>query len=192
MEARWRTTKARLDHGAGGIAMTTRWLRIVLLLGLMVIAARRESLACSCARTNPCQAAGHADSVFSGTVSSIEMVPANESSTQLFIVRINVEQAFVNAPRPVASLTMDISSCTFSFELGQRYLVYANNRSGKLTTSSCSRTRRFEITNVPADKTTLSVFFPFGFRPQSFEQEVDLSDAKACRQFDFSIRRNRV
>jgi hypothetical protein len=153
-------------------------------------------------------------------------------------------------------LTMDFSSCTFSFKVGQQYLVYAYNRSGKLTTTSCSRTRpladaaddlrhlstmgdpanlgriyshitesrrhpaedrfldygpvegvlvsvrgaafarngvtsadgRYEIAGLPAGETTLSIIFPFGFQPESFEQQVDLSDVKACRQFDFSIR----
>jgi hypothetical protein len=255
MEARGCTTQARLDHAAGdGIAMTPRSLRIVILIGFVVLAARRDSFACSCGITNPCQAAGYADSIFSGTVSSVEMVA--DSNPQEFVVRINVDQAFVNAPRPTAILIMDVSSCTYSFKVGQPYLVYADNKSGKLTTSSCSRTRplneatedlrylstmsraanlgrisgriteerrnpaedrfvdygpvegvpvsvrgasfvrngvtgtdgRYEITNLPAGKTTLSILFPFGFRPESFDKEVDLSDAKACRQFDFSIR----
>lgn len=234
--------------------MTSRGLRIGLLAGVMFVAARGESLACSCARTNACQAAGHADAVFTGTVASVEMV--SESNPQSVVVRINVEQAFVNAPPPVATLTMDISGCTFSFKAGQQYLVYAYNRSGKLTTSSCSRTRpladaaedlrylstmresanqsrihgriteerrhpaenmfvdygpvegvavsvrgdafvgngvtgadgRYEIAHLPAGKARVSIIFPFGFQPESFEEEIDLSDVKACRQFDFSIR----
>lgn len=237
--------------------MTGRCVRIVVLLGLIVVGAHRESFACSCASTNPCQATGYADSIFSGRVASVEMLPPAESTPeQRIVVRINVEHGFVNAPGPVAILSMDFSSCTFSFKVGQQYLVYANNRSGKLTTSSCSRTRpladasddlrylstmsdlanlgrihgritetrrhpaedrfvdygpvegilvsvrgaavarngvtnadgRYEIANLPAGKTTLSIIFPFGFQPESFEQEVDLSDVKACRQFDFSIR----
>jgi hypothetical protein len=236
--------------------MITRRLRIVLLSVLVIVAARQESFACSCGLTTACQAAGYADAIFSGTVASIDRVPGDENAPQQFVVRIKVEQAFVNAPGPVVTLTMDFSSCTFSFKSGERYLVYASNRSGTLTTSSCSRTRpladaaedlrylstfrdpenqrriygqireerrhpaedsfvdygpvesipvsvhaaafarnaitgadgRYEIADLPAAKATVSIIFPFGFQPQSFEEEIDLSDVKACRQFNFLIR----
>jgi len=237
--------------------MTRRYVRVVLLLTLMIVAAGRESLACSCPSANPCQAVGYADAVFSGTVVSIQMVsPTDGSSQQLVVVRINVEQGYVNPPQPVATLTMDTSSCTYSFKVGQQYLVYASNKSGHLTTSSCSRTRpfkeaaedlkylatmrsaenasrirgritesrrnpaesqfvdygpvegivvsvrgaafvrnvvtgadgRYEVTNVPAGKSTVSILTPFGYEPESFQQDIDLADGKACRQFDLSIR----
>jgi len=237
--------------------MTTRRLRIPFLAAFVIVAAHRESFACSCGITTACQAAGYADAIFSGTVASIDRAPASENAPQQFVVRINVEQGFVNAPGPVVTLTMDFSSsCTFSFTLGEKYLVYAYSRSGTLTTSSCSRTRpladaaddlrylssfrapgnqsriygriteerrhpaedrfvdygpvesipvsvrgaafarngitdadgRYEIANLPAGKATVSIIFPFGFQPQSFEEEIDLSDVKACRQFNFSIR----
>lgn len=237
--------------------MTGRCVPVTLFFAVMTVAAGREADACSCGITNPCQAAGYADAIFSGTVVSVEMASPNTGAAQQFItVRMDVDENFVNATQRVATLTMDLSSCTYSFKAGQRYLVYAYNKSGYLTTSSCSRTRpladaaddlrylssmrnaanasrihgqitesrrhpaedqsvdygplegitvtvrssgfvgnsvtgadgRYEIANLPAAKATMSILFPFGYEPESFEQDVDLADTKACREFNFAIR----
>jgi hypothetical protein len=75
-------------------------------------------------------------------ISSVEMMRTTDGTAATTGRGAHKRRAWVRAStRPVATLTMDFSSCTFSFKVGQQYLVYAYNRSGKLTTTSCSRTR---------------------------------------------------
>ena len=103
--------------------------------------------ACECVTIGPsCQAAWTADAVFAGTVRSIDAaadaagrVPGAAPMT----VQFDIDQAFINSARGPAHLVYEpLSTCTYRFVAGQKYLVYASkDADGRLRASVCSRTR---------------------------------------------------
>lgn len=46
---------------------------------------------------------------------------------------------------------------------------------------------RFELTNVPVGKTTISVLAPFGFDVRHLTYEIDITDLRACSLQDFTL-----
>lgn len=241
--------------------MTPKWLRALVVMSALVVAAENDALACSCMRSGPpCQAAWTADVVFAGTVRSMEEIDNNAYGTpyRSVLVRFDVERGFVNAvPGPVEIVTgTGGGDCGYSFATGGRYLVYAwKTPSSRLSTGICSRTRpldeaeedlrylrsipatgtgarvygrinewrrdpaeesgvdygpvegvtvsvrgpaflrdvvtdahdRYEVTNLPAGKATITVVPSFGFDSRSLEGELDLRDLRACSELNFTI-----
>ena len=47
---------------------------------------------------------------------------------------------------------------------------------------------RFEISNLPVGKSTISVVPPFGFEPSPFEREIDIADPRACSLVDITLQ----
>lgn len=118
---------------------------IFCALCVLTVATTNSASACDCATSPPCQAARDADVVFVGTVRSIGVTDRDIGGNprQSIVVKLNVEQGFVNASVGTATITMDLgSSCSYSFKTGQKYLVYARKGAdSQLTTSNCSGTR---------------------------------------------------
>jgi hypothetical protein len=103
-----------------------------------------NSLGCSCDGTPnpPCRAYWYSPAVFSGIVTAIR--PFELSAPGQLKVSIKVEQAYKGVGRDqVEVLTGDgqTADCGFPFEVGQRYLVYADNYNDILSTTYCTRTR---------------------------------------------------
>lgn len=130
--------------------MRSAAVRVLMALLAAMGGAAAEAVACSCFPPGPpCQAAWSADAVFSGTVRSIDPVngpDADGSSLTTHIVRFDVPRVFRGiASGPVSVETSDRHTCSYRFEKGQAYLVYATRTaSGALTASICSRTRPLE------------------------------------------------
>ena len=118
-----------------------------LLLVLTVSLAVPSSIeACSCYSSGPaCQAAWSADAIFSGTVRAIDVSEQFNGDRPVLetVVRFDIEQRFLNVPSgPVEIVTDGLSTCSYRFTRGEKYVVYARRRGdGRLTTSICSRTR---------------------------------------------------
>jgi hypothetical protein len=129
--------------------MTRGFNWFVALLVLVMIGVARDALACSCAMSGPpCQSAWYADAVFSGTVLSIEQMDDHDAlgrSWESRVVRFNVQRGFINGPSGTVDVVtgMGGGDCGYRFKVGVQYLVYAskNPASGRLSASSCSRTK---------------------------------------------------
>ena len=94
--------------------------------------------ACSCAVPGlPCEAAWRSDVVFSGRVVSLDS-PAPGTGIR------GVQFAVIASFRGPQLRTIVVGSgggCSYSFKVGESYLVYARHMQGMLTTSICTRTR---------------------------------------------------
>jgi hypothetical protein len=118
----------------------------LLLVMAVSLAVPSATEACSCYSSGPaCQAAWSADAIFSGTVRSIEVSEQFNGNRQVLetVIRFDVEQRFLNVPPgPIEIVTDGLSTCSYRFTRGEKYVVYARRlEDGRLTTSICSRTR---------------------------------------------------
>ena len=122
----------------------TSWRLLVVFLAISAGAAD-HAFACSCIRPGPpCQATWTADVVFAGTVMSIDLVAhPDEFGGQSVVARFDVDRVFVGAVAGSVELEGNtMSTCSYRFEGGKKYLVYASRgEGGRLSASICSRTR---------------------------------------------------
>src|SRR5262245_59604866 len=91
------------------------------------------------------QAVEEADAVFSGEV--IEIIPHLETKEVRFAVLESwkgVETAQVTVESPIGESGGDRRECSFPFEVGKTYLVYASGKEDELQTNTCFRTNRLK------------------------------------------------
>ena len=124
--------------------------QLLALLFLFFIATPIAN-ACTCGGNgSPCESFGTATAVFVGTpIATRTEQPKPEKREDYFAPRtfkFSVEQAYLG----VTGTEIEVSTgfgggdCGYSFELGQRYLVYAYRyESGQLGTSICTSTKPF-------------------------------------------------
>lgn len=102
------------------------------------------AFACSCIPPQPPeQSFDEVDAVFVATVDDIKESPLSTSSLDPKTVFLNVSQSWkgVSNQKITIQTARDSASCGYNFEVGEQYLIYANNTDGKLTTGLCSRTQ---------------------------------------------------
>lgn len=93
-------------------------------------------LACDCAGLSLDQAVKNADVVF--TAEAVEV-----SATSRGEAKLHLERLYKGKSGAVVLMVATGDNCTFTFEKGQRYLVFARAASGgKLQTSICTRTAK--------------------------------------------------
>jgi len=122
-------------------------LRIILLTAVSASAfARVAAATCECKKSlTPNEARKAAEAVFVGTV-----VESHRELTQggyEWRVKLSVEQSWKGAEEDeVVVYVVKNEDCTFSFEAGKRYLVYAWRQEGRgrLVTNACARTAPFD------------------------------------------------
>lgn len=129
--------------------MTTGAFRALLLAIVASGTGIDSAYACSCPQQPLCQAVWSADAVFAGTVRTIEYHEAageNGNQSVLEEVRFDVERSFLGPAGRGATIVLNrLSTCSYRFEKGGRYLVYANRMDdGGLRATICSRTRPLE------------------------------------------------
>lgn len=94
--------------------------------------------ACSCVVPDlPCEAAWRDDVVFSGRVVSLDSSAPGGGARG---VEFEVIQNF-RGPHVRTIVVGSGGGCSYSFRIGESYLVYASEVQGTLTTSMCTRTR---------------------------------------------------
>ena len=80
-----------------------KWLRVLVVMAALTLAAAHEAMACSCPMPGPpCQAVWTADVVFAGTVRSIDTIDGTQASghpSSKQLVRFDVDRALVNRYR---------------------------------------------------------------------------------------------
>ena len=104
--------------------------------------------ACDCVASGPpCEAFWTADAVFAATVRSKSIITIDSEvnrNEQQVAVKLLVEDVFRGGlgGNDVEVLTgMGGGDCGYNFVKGQRYLVYAHERRGRLYATICSRTK---------------------------------------------------
>jgi hypothetical protein len=124
---------------------------MVLVVGLLIAGAALlqpcVAFACSCL-PSPSVAASLSESaaVFSGTVTKVEGPQGqNINSADPVTVTFAVQKVWKGAAEAqlIVTTARDSASCGYNFELGQDYLVYANQNDGggpALSVNLCSRT----------------------------------------------------
>jgi hypothetical protein len=126
---------------------------MLLLLSTVAGVPARMAAACSCADPGPpCRALPRSDAVFVGKVADIEDVDAdppkeggvrNPQRRVRLVVEENFRGAGVKRGAPLEVATgLGGGDCGYGFEVGERYLVYAEHAGGEaLYTGICTRTR---------------------------------------------------
>ena len=122
---------------------------LLILISIVVIAFTADTaLGCTCAPPqSPAQELKRATAVFSGKL--VKIKKHNKAADIFATVEavFKVKRVWKGVEQETVSVfTSSISSaCGYGFKKGITYLVYAyGNEEGKLSTSICSRTTRFE------------------------------------------------
>jgi hypothetical protein len=122
-------------------------MRIALILALLALLAPiGQVYACSCAEPLlPREAAEKAAAVFIGIVTSHELVtrqdsPLGEPRRRYQLTATEVFKGEVGATVDVYT-GLGGGDCGYTFEVGQKYLVYTYGTPPKLNTNICSRTK---------------------------------------------------
>jgi|GEM_PF-3100767 len=97
-------------------------------------------LACDCPYPTVTQERQTAAAIFSGKATRI----AETTDSKYIQITFKVEQSWKGAPTREKSLFRDnvLTDCDFGFQVGAEYLVYAHGDPKKLSTNTCTRTRR--------------------------------------------------
>ena len=115
-----------------------------IIAAILLFAPTASAYACSCTETPSVQSSFDAASaVFLGEVTiianNVAQLPQNQVT---FVVR---EQFKGEAKAQLELRTASIpTACGYPFQVGEQYVVYAEESAGGLRTSLCSRTRRVE------------------------------------------------
>ncbi len=118
---------------------------ISLALALFLLASAERSFACSCvASLEPEKkqiqnAFNGSTAIFSGEVFEISESSADKSS---LLVKFKVAKSWKGELKNEIIITTnkESSMCGYSFEVGKKYLVYANGLKNELFVDNCSRT----------------------------------------------------
>ncbi len=118
---------------------------ISLALALFVVASAEKSFACSCAaslepeKKQVQQAFMNSRAIFSGEVLEINESSADKNS---LLVKFKVAKLWKGELKNEISITTnkESSMCGYGFEIGKKYLVYANGLKNDLFVENCSRT----------------------------------------------------
>ena len=118
---------------------------ISLALTLFLLASAERSFACSCL-ASPEPVKKQVQSAFAGSVAifSGEVLEISESSADKnsLLVKFKVAKSWKSALNREVTITTakDSSMGGYGFEVGKKYLVYANGLKNDLSVSNCSRT----------------------------------------------------
>jgi len=138
--------------------------RVLVFFGVVIVfsLAGSAAMACMCGGGGgtPCEGYGKAAAVFVGTVTGVreseqykgkdvaelrKLRDSGELDWGPMAYKFSIEQSYLG----VAGSEVEIftgrgsSDCGFTFETGQRYLVYADRYKDKLITSTCMRTKPY-------------------------------------------------
>ena len=117
-----------------------------LLLGVVVLLliAQRHTAACSCVSDIPlCESFWNADAVFEGEVVDVDTGKGGGTSFLSRRVRFTVDRVWRGDVAGSIEVTTGSGGgdCGYGFRKGRKYLVYASEWEGRLTTTICSPTK---------------------------------------------------
>ena len=122
----------------------------LVLLPLLVTVA--EACTCRLDPNPPCRAAGEADAVFEAEVLRRESVEPDDEPYSRRRFTMKVRKVYKGTLGRAVHVYTGIgdSDCGYRFKIGVRYLVYAYENEGRLSTGICDRTR--EIRHADLDR----------------------------------------
>jgi hypothetical protein len=140
----WKPLTRRTQQGDS--SPVRRTFRFLPLVAWVLLWPASDATACSCMSGIPlCESFWKTPVVFDGDVLRIERIPdsARPSAFLRRLVTFKVIRAYrggVESTIQIATGSSD-ADCGYPFEIGDRYLVYAHDSAGTLSTGLCSRTR---------------------------------------------------
>lgn len=137
-----------MNIGTGINWTMKKYIYISLALAMFLFASAERSFACGCAASPESEkkqiqeAFTNSAAIFSGEVVELSESPADESE---FIVKLEVAQSWKGESKREITITTakEHSMCGYFFQIGEKYLVYANRLKNDLFVESCSRTAFF-------------------------------------------------
>ncbi len=126
----------------------TRVLVVTLFSMMLIPLGTRSAMACSCATSSDRASANRANVVFAGYVvgaeypNEVRNVNDTLGEIRWTLLPDTLVKGLDAGPVEVLSQSQE-TACGVSFNVGGRYLVFASDEDGTLTTNSCSRTRPF-------------------------------------------------
>lgn len=123
-----------------------KYIYITLAIVAFTFITAGTSLACSCMASLDSQKKQITDAykgstaIFSGKVTSVELMPDGNYFTVTFAVK-NVWKGIAGTVIKIKT-AKDSGMCGFAFETGEEYIVYTNGTADDLSVESCSRTTR--------------------------------------------------
>lgn len=122
-------------------------IRILIVAAFSILLFAGYASACSCARRPaPCEAYQSAPAIFVGVVTSVD--PVQENSNAFRYAHLSVEQAFKGINQPTVKMLQGTGQgdCSFVFEKGVRYLLYAaySEDINSFDTNTCTRSVALE------------------------------------------------
>lgn len=123
-----------------------RAVRLAVLLGVVLLWPTSEASACSCVAEVPlCESFWSTPVVFEGEVLAVDAIPHPNTPRHFRhrLARFRVDRVWRGALGDTAEVRTGAGGgdCGYAFRKGTKYLVYAYERGGSLTTGICSRTR---------------------------------------------------
>lgn len=117
-------------------------IRILIVASFSILLFAGYASACSCAgRPAPCEMYKSAPAIFIGVVTSID--PERENSEAFTYAHLSVEQAFKGVNQPTVKMLQGRGGgdCSFVFEKGVRYLLFAaySEDTNSFNTNICTR-----------------------------------------------------
>ena len=121
----------------------------LIVVVVLVFTTPRGVGACSCVADIPlCESFFAADAVFEGEVTAIEALPTAKRMDMLASRRVQFTVTRVWRGEPGSSVTLMTGSgggdCGYNFRPGRKYLVFAAEHEGRLTTNICSPTKALD------------------------------------------------
>lgn len=143
-----------LNHRPGVPGMNHwRALAVAALAAVATLVLPARADACSCLPSGPaCQAYWQVDTVFDGTVTSIESVEASAQIEGRSIpirehaVTFSVTKGWKNIDQTTVVVRTSAfdASCGYDFKIGGRYLVFGNGTGNDIRVSLCSATQPYD------------------------------------------------
>lgn len=120
-----------------------------LLLGSATV------FACSCNMdpNPPCRSVGSADAIFEGAVLEREKIETDNEDYTRRRFTVKVKKIYKGSLGDAVFIYTGNgdSDCGYRFEIGSRYLIYASEYDGRLSTNKCTRTSRMKYAKEDAD-----------------------------------------
>jgi hypothetical protein len=109
-------------------------MRVVLSLALLILGMPRVAEACSCLQTSVCRSVTQADTIFEGTVESIELSPRDDAGGGLLssllrqrVVRFRDLRSWKGDTPAFVTTGSGGGDCGYDFQIGRRYVVAGNH-----------------------------------------------------------------
>lgn len=120
-----------------------KYLLVFFAAAVVMFASAESALACSC-MASPDPEKKQIETAYAGSeaIFAGEVLEVKEAGEHGLAVKIKVSKTWKgSAAQEITVTTMQNSAmCGYHFEVGKKYLVYANASAEKLSTNNCSRT----------------------------------------------------